>query len=179
MTLTANRASRRDVLKTAAVFAPALITSAARAASSDIVLGRSLALSGPLKSYGQQKLDGADAYIEKVNRSGGINGRSVACVTLDDQYLGDKTAANLRQIAAQNSPLAYLGLFGVPCCAAALPVLQELRIPAVGLTSGADVLRNPFQPFAFPVRASYAAEAEKLANQIKTCLLYTSPSPRD
>lgn len=52
--------------------------------------------------------------------------------------------------------------------AAALPVLAQLRIPAVGLASGIDALRTPLNKYAFPVRASYADEARKLVAQIKT-----------
>jgi ABC-type branched-subunit amino acid transport system substrate-binding protein len=56
-----------------------------------------------------------------------------------------------------------LGLFGVPSVAAALPVIEELKLPSVGLTSGAALVRTPVRRYAFPVRASYADEATAMA----------------
>jgi ABC-type branched-subunit amino acid transport system substrate-binding protein len=137
-------------------------------AADSIVVGRSLVLSGPLQSYGEAKRDGGDAYIAKVNAAGGVGGRPVELVTLDDAYAPAKTVENLKKIAADRSPTAFLGLFGVPTVAAALPVLTQLKIPAVGLTSGTDALRAPLNRYAFPVRASYADEARKLVSHVKT-----------
>jgi branched-chain amino acid transport system substrate-binding protein len=137
-------------------------------AADSIVIGRSLALTGPLKLYGEAKRDGGDAYISKINANGGVAGRSIELVTLDDVYLPTTTVANLRKIAAEKQPTAFLGIFGVPPVAAALPVLAELQIPAVGLTSGTEAVRKPFNRYAFPVRASYADEARKLVTHAKT-----------
>ena len=79
-----------------------------------IIVGRSLPLSGPLKSYGEAKRDGADAYIRKVNAAGGIGGRAIELVTLDDNYQPQRTVDNLKQLAKERQPTAFLGLFGVP-----------------------------------------------------------------
>lgn len=133
-----------------------------------IQVGRSLALTGPLSPYNEAKRDGGDAYIEKVNRAGGINGRLIALTTLDDAYDPKKTVANLRAMAAEKRPAAFLGLFGVPTVAAALPVIEELRIPTVGLTTGSPALRTPNKRYVFPVRASYADEAAYIVRHIKT-----------
>jgi ABC-type branched-subunit amino acid transport system substrate-binding protein len=137
-------------------------------AADSIIVGRSLVLSGPLQSYGEAKRDGGDAYIRKINASGGVGGRPIELVTLDDAYAPAKTVENLKKIAAERGPTAFLGLFGVPTIAAALPVLTQLKIPAVGLTSGTDALRAPLNRYAFPVRASYADEARKLVSHVKT-----------
>jgi branched-chain amino acid transport system substrate-binding protein len=151
------------------ILATALAALACPAIAADsIVIGRSLALTGPLKLYGEAKRDGSDAYITKINASGGIAGKTIELVTIDDAYLPTATVANLRKIAAENKPTAFLGIFGVPPSAAALPVLAELQIPAVGLTSGTEAMRKPFNRYAFPVRASYADEARKLVGHAKT-----------
>jgi branched-chain amino acid transport system substrate-binding protein len=140
----------------------------AQAADDGIVVGRTLVLSGPLQTYGEAKRDGGDALIAAVNAAGGVDGRQIEVVTLDDAYTPASTVANLRKLAAEERPTAFLGLFGVPTVAAALPVLQELQIPAVGLNSGAEVVRKPFNRYAFPVRASYADEARKLVSHLKS-----------
>ncbi len=133
-----------------------------------IVVGRTLDLSAALRSYGEAKRDGADAFITKLNAAGGIGGRPIELVTLDDKYSPSLTVENLRKIAKENRPVAFLGLFGVPTVAAALPVLAELKIPTVGLTSGTNAVRQPFNRYAFPVRASYADEASKLVGHFKS-----------
>jgi branched-chain amino acid transport system substrate-binding protein len=137
-------------------------------AADTIMVGRSLTLSGPLKAYGEAKRDGGDAYIAKVNAAGGINGKKIELVTLDDAYLPANIVANLKKLAAENQPVAFLGIFGVPTSAAALPVLAELQIPGVGLTSGTEAMRKPFNRYAFPVRATYADEARKLVSHANT-----------
>jgi ABC-type branched-subunit amino acid transport system substrate-binding protein len=135
-------------------------------ASDEIVIGRTVVLSGPLRIDAQAKCDGADALFATLNAAGGIGGQKIRVVTLDDGYKPETTVANLRKLAAENRPVAFLGLFGVPTVAAALPVLEELRIPAVGLMSGSDAVRTPLKRYAFPVRAGYADEARKLASHV-------------
>ena len=137
-------------------------------AADNIVIGRTLALSGGLKLYGEAKRDGGDAYLAKVNAAGGVGGRGIEVITLDDAYLPANLVTNLKKMATENQPVAFLGIFGVPTVAAALPVLAELKIPGVGLTSGTDAVRTPFNRYAFPVRASYADEARKLVSHAKT-----------
>lgn len=137
-------------------------------AAESISVGRSLTLSGPLALYGESKRDGGDAYISKINATGGVGGRRIELITLDDGYIPANMVVNLKKIAAENQPVAFLGLFGVPTVAAAIPVLKELKIPAVGLTSGTDAVRSPFNRYVFPVRASYADEARKLVSHAKT-----------
>jgi len=137
-------------------------------AAEAIVIGRTLALSGTLRIYGEAKRDGGDALVASVNAAGGIGGRRIEVVTLDDAYTPTSTVANLRRLAATQQPTAFLGLFGVPTIAAALPVLEELQIPAVGLTSGTDAVRKPFNRYSFPVRASYADEARKLVSHLRS-----------
>jgi branched-chain amino acid transport system substrate-binding protein len=151
-----------------AVGASFVILSGTALAADAIQVGRSLALTGALMSYGEAKRDGGDAYIEKINRAGGINGRKIELTTLDDAYDAKKVVANIRSIAAEKRPAAFLGLFGVPTVAAALPVIEELRIPTVGLTSGSPALRTPVKRYVFPVRASYADEAAYIVRHIKT-----------
>ncbi|MBL8309128.1 MAG: ABC transporter substrate-binding protein [Burkholderiales bacterium] len=144
-----------------------LVIASSGAATADILIGRSLPLTGPFATYGTAKRDGADAYIARINREGGVNGHQIVVETLDDAYVVAKTVANLKQLAEQQRPVAFLGLFGVPNIAAAIPVITELKIPTVGLTSGTAVLRANYNPYIFPVRASYADEAKAIVGHLK------------
>ena len=56
----------------------------------------------------------------------------------------------------------------MPTVGAALPEIEELSIPAVGLTSGSSALRTPTKHHVFPVRASYADDAANIVRHIKT-----------
>ena len=73
-------------------------------AADTIVVGRSLALSGPLKSYGEAKRDGGDAHISKVNAAGGVGGKKIELVTLDDVYTPATTVENLKKSALSATP---------------------------------------------------------------------------
>ena len=164
-----SRGTFRNV-KVFALFSPLMATLAialAAPAYSEIVVGRSLPLSGAQTSYGTAKQDGADALIARVNREGGVNGQQIRVVTLDDGYVPAKTVANLKQLADEQRPVAFLGLFGVPTVAVALPVVAELKIPAVGVTSGTAAVRAGYLRYVFPVRGSYADEARLIVSHLK------------
>ena len=172
MTTAPSTRSRLTVraLKLFAVLLPLIATLSAslpRLALGEIIVGRSLPLSGAQTSYGTAKQDGADALIARVNREGGVNGQQIRVVTMDDGYVPAKTVANLKQLADEQRPVAFLGLFGVPTVAAALPVLAELKIPAVGVTSGTAAVRAGYLRYVFPVRASYVDEARLIVSHLK------------
>jgi len=139
-------------------------------AQAAIPVGRSLPLSGMLTSYGVAKKIGGDAYIERINRDGGIRGRKIALTTMDDRYDPAETLKNIRTLD-NAGVVAMLGIFGVPSVAAALPVVEQLKLPSVGLTSGAAAVRNPVRRFSFPVRASYADEATTMARHFNSLQL--------
>ncbi len=161
------KSTMRWVFAAAATSAVLTLSCGSIAASAEIVIGRTLPLTGAFATYGTAKKDGADALIARVNRDGGVNGQLLRVETLDDAYVVAKTVANLKQLADQHRPTAFLGLFGVPNIAAAIPVITELKIPTVGLTSGTAVLRASYNPYIFPVRASYADEARSIVTHLK------------
>lgn len=144
-----------------------LLVAVASACAQPIVVGRSLPLSGPLQSIGELKRDGADAYIDKVNAVGGLGGRAITLVTLDDGYVADRTVANLKRIAAEHRPVAFMGLLRVPTAGHDIPLLDELKIPVVGISSATHQLRTRLNRYGFPVRASVTDEGRKLAGHVK------------
>lgn len=131
-------------------------------------IGQSLPLSGPLAVYAKEKRDGAQLAFAAQNASGGIAGKTLELLTLDDAYDPRKAVANTRALAQERSMTAFMGYLGVPTIDACLPVFDELRIPVVGLTSGADSVRNPFRKYVFPVRTSYENEVEYIVKHIAT-----------
>lgn len=127
-----------------------------------VVLGQSAALSGPAKLLGIEFRDGANAYFSQVNASGGVNGRDIELLSLDDGYEPDRAAANTRQLIEKDKVFALFGYVGTPTSNAALPVFTEAKVPFFAPFTGANSLRQPFNRFIFHIRAGYSDETEKI-----------------
>lgn len=139
----------------------------ARAAADPIKLGQSLPMTGPQASYGQAKQAGTLLYIAKANAAGGIKGRQIKLITLDDAYDPARAVANTRELASAHGVVGFTGYLGIPAVAATLPVFDELKIPVVGVTSGSRAVREPFKPYVFPVRAALLDETRRVVGHLK------------
>ncbi|MEP7156602.1 MAG: ABC transporter substrate-binding protein [Betaproteobacteria bacterium] len=125
-----------------------------------ILIGQSAALSGPAQELGKEMKAGAEAYFNEINKGGGINGRKIKLVSLDDGYEPDKAAANTRKLISEDKVLALFGYVGTPTSNAALPIFTEAKVPFIGAFTGAQSLRDPVNRYVFNVRASYFDETE-------------------
>lgn len=134
----------------------------------EIVIGQSLALTGPLAEISKDVADGARAYFETINAHGGIHGRRVRLVTLDDAYRADQTVKNVKQLLEEDKVFGLLNIMGTPNCAAILPVVQSQAIPFFAPFTGSEVTRAPMLPTVFNVRAGYRDEAAKLVQHLAT-----------
>lgn len=131
-----------------------------------ITIGQSAALSGPAEALGKEMKSGAEAYFDAVNASGGVNGRKIKMVSLDDGYEPDRAAANTKKLIADEKVLALFGYVGTPTSNAALPIFTEAKVPFVGAFTGAQSLREPFNRYVFNVRASYFDETEAIIQHL-------------
>ncbi len=161
------RLSRRALLGTAAAALPWLQAGPASAQESQIVLGQSTDLTGPLGELGSAMHQGAQAAFAAVNARGGIQGRSIVLNTLDDQYDVQKGLANAKQLVADPSTFALFNCMGTANVEAMLPMVLESGIPFFAPFTGAQLSRVP-QRNVFNIRASYAEEAEKLVQHLHT-----------
>ncbi len=125
-----------------------------------ILIGQSAALSGPAEQLGKEMKAGAEAYFDVVNKRGGINGRKIKLISVDDGYEPDKAAANTKKLIEEEKVLALFGYVGTPTSNAALPIFTAARVPFVGAFTGAQSLRDPLNRYIFNVRASYFDETE-------------------
>ena len=137
----------------------------------EILIGQSAALSGPAKELGTEMRSGAQLYFDQVNAGGGVNGRKIRMISLDDGYEPERAAANTRKLIEEEKVLALFGYVGTPTSLAALPVFTEAKVPFVGAFTGAQALREPFNRYVFNVRASYFDETEKIVEQLSTTAL--------
>lgn len=132
----------------------------------EILLGQSTALTGPLAELGNDMSTASKAYFDYVNSQGGIHGRKIRLITLDDGYDTDKGIANTRQLIEKEGVFALFNVIGTPANTALLPVITRAGIPSIAPLSGSEAVRKPFNRYVFNVRAGYAEEAEKIIEHL-------------
>jgi ABC-type branched-subunit amino acid transport system substrate-binding protein len=125
---------------------------------SEIVLGSSLALNGHAGYLGTQTLRGALAYLNYVNEQGGIFGRRIRVIAYDDAYDPPKCLANTQHLIIADNVFALFCYVGTPTTVKILPMVEEARIPLLGMFTGANALREPFNRYLVNVRPSYYQE---------------------
>ena len=131
-----------------------------------LLVGQSAALTGPAAELGAEMRLGAQLHFAEVNQKGGVSGRQIRLVSVDDGYEPDRAAANTRKLIYEDRVFALFGYVGTPTSNAALPIFTEARVPFVGAFTGAESLRSPFNRYIFNVRASYYDETEKIVEQL-------------
>jgi ABC-type branched-subunit amino acid transport system substrate-binding protein len=136
------------------------VSSAAEAGTSpEILLGMSTVLSGPAANLGLDMRRGVLAGIERANRAGGVRGRRLRLIVLDDGYEPARTAPNMRQLIEKENVLAIIGNVGTPTGIAAVPIANEQKTLFFAPFTGAGVLRKkPPDRYVINYRASYAEE---------------------
>ena len=129
------------------------------AAETEIRLGMSTALSGAAANLGTDMRQGVLAGLDRANRAGGIHGRRLRLIALDDGYEPARTAPNMRQLLEKENVLAVIGNVGTPTAIAALPIASEDKTLFYAAFTGAGVLRKtPPDRYVINFRASYAEE---------------------
>lgn len=155
-------------LRVALLLLAALICNVAGADGANIRLGQSLALSGPIAEIGAEFRDGALSYFKWVNSKGGVHGRRIDLISLDDGYDPARTVDNVKKLLDQENVLALFGILGTGNYAAVLPTINARSIPSFAPYNGSDDLRRQPSPTTFWLRASYGDEAEKIVDQLTT-----------
>jgi ABC-type branched-subunit amino acid transport system substrate-binding protein len=131
-----------------------------------IVLGQAAVFSGPAAQLGIQMRNGIKAYLDAVNEKGGVHGRRLELVSEDDKYEQALAPAASRKLIEEHKVFALIGYVGTPTGVAHLPVVTQAKVPLVGMFTGAEALRAPFNRYVFHVRASYYDETEKIVEQV-------------
>jgi branched-chain amino acid transport system substrate-binding protein len=156
---------KRLFLAAAAAMA-ATFASAQGVTDTQVVLGQSVALTGPAQQLGLDMQLGATLYFNRVNAQGGVNGRRIVLKTLDDGYESTRAAENTKKLINDEKVFALFGYVGTPTSQASLPIFTEARVPFVGPFTGAELLRSPVNRYIFNVRASYYDETEAIVQHL-------------
>ena len=134
---------------------------------STIVFGQTACFSGPNKNLGLWYRAGILTAFEEQNDRGGVYGRLLRLISVDDAYEPDLAAANAERFASENNVFAVIGGVGTPTAKRIVPVLRTAQIPFVGPFTGADFLRDAKKyPNIINLRAGYFDEIYELVHHM-------------
>lgn len=161
---------RRSLLIAAGAAAGIGAARAAETASADgeVVLGCTGILSGPLGLTVKDVLSGANLAFDAANGTGGIAGRKVRLVSLDDELKPEKAVANYQRLLGEMKVVALFGCVGSGTTAAAAPVIIQSGAPLIAGYAVADTAREKVRGSAYFVRATNARETSALVRHLTT-----------
>ncbi|MBN9091633.1 MAG: ABC transporter substrate-binding protein [Reyranella sp.] len=125
----------------------------------EIKVGQTIAYSGPASAYGQLgKVE--DAYFKSLNAKGGINGRRIAFISLDDGYTPPKAVENARRLVESDQVALVFNVLGTPLNMAVRPYLNQKKVPQLFIAAGATDFNNPSKfPWTMGWQPNLQAEA--------------------
>ena len=132
----------------------------------EIRLGASVVLSGPLGPQTQEFGQGSRLYFDAVNAAGGVHGRKIVYTTLDDGFDVKRAVENTRQLINEQGVFIIYNSTGTAQTGAILPLAEESKTIIFGPVTGATAFRQKVNPYLFHVRASYADEARRIVSHL-------------
>ncbi|NVN87120.1 MAG: ABC transporter substrate-binding protein [Rhodopseudomonas sp.] len=132
----------------------------------EIKIGQTMAYSGPASAYGTVgRLE--TAYFEMINSQGGVNGRKITLISLDDSYSPPKTVEQTRRLVEQDEVLAIVGQLGTLTASAVQKYLNIKKVPQILITSGAAKWDNPTAfPYSTYLYSPYHLEGQIFAKYL-------------
>jgi len=141
----------------------------------EIVIGQYGSLTGSEATFGISTDRGVRMAFDEINEKGGIKGKKIKLITLDDQGKADEAASAVTRLITQNKVIALLGEVASGRSKAAAPIAQQNKIPMISPSStNPDVTKvgdyifrvcfiDPFQGFVMAKFASENLKAKKAA----------------
>lgn len=134
--------------------------------ANEIRIGNALPYSGPASAYG---VIGAveTAYFEMVNARGGVNGRKITLISLDDAYTPGKAVEQTRKLVESEQVLAIVGQVGTVTSSAVQKYLNDRKVPQILIASGASKWDDPGSfPYSTAMYAPYRLEGLTFARYL-------------
>jgi branched-chain amino acid transport system substrate-binding protein len=158
--------NRRTFLQSSAAAAAfAARVSSARAdnapgvTDAEIKIGQTMPYSGPASAYGVIGRTEA-AYFKMINEQGGINGRKINLVSLDDGYSPPKTVEQVRRLVEQEQVAFLFNTLGTAPNAAIRQYLNDNKVPQLFVSTGASMFSDPKHfPWTMGFNPNYQTEA--------------------
>jgi branched-chain amino acid transport system substrate-binding protein len=143
-------------------------------AAEEIRIGQTIPYSGPVSGFGIIG-KAEEAYFEKINAEGGINGRKIKLISLDDGYSPPKTVEQTRKLVEQEEVLLMFSSLGTATNNAVHRYLNAKKVPQLFVLSGATKWSDPKNfPWTMPGMVSYESEGVVYAKYI----LQTKPDAK-
>ena len=135
-----------------------------------ILFGQSAAFSGPAQELGKNMRVGIEAAFQEANARGGVHGRQLILLPLDDAYEPEAAIANTRRLIEQEGVFALIGAVGTPTSLSAAPVAAAAGVPYIAPFTGAAFLREDRWQNVINLRASYNQETEAMVARLTSDL---------
>ena len=136
------------------------------ASDTEIKLGQTMPYSGPASAYGTIGRIEA-AYFGMINAQGGINGRKIKLISLDDGYSPPKTVEQVRKLVEQDEVLALFQTLGTPTNSAIHKYVNAKKVPHLFLATGATKWGDPKDyPWTMGFNLSYQSEGHIYAQYL-------------
>jgi len=133
----------------------------------EIRFGIAAPFTGPARELGQQMKLGIESAFRRANDAGGVHGRQLSLVAVDDGYEPDRTADAMKQLYDKQQVFGVVGNVGTPTAVVAVPYALEKRMLFYGAFTGANLLRrDPPDRYVINYRASYAEETDAVARYL-------------
>lgn len=131
-----------------------------------ILFGQAAVLEGQTAALGRGMQTGLAAAFAEVNAAGGINRRKLELKSVDDGYEPNRSIAAVKKLLQEERVFALAGAVGTPTAAAIEPITTAAGVPFIGAFTGAEFLRDPYQPLIVNIRASYFQETEAMVEHL-------------
>ena len=134
----------------------------------EIKIGTTSPFSGPASAYSAGAIS-ATAYFQMINDQGGVNGRKIKYVALDDAYSPPKTVEQIRRLIESEEVLLLVNPVGTATNMAVVKYINQKKVPHLFIGTGATVFNDPQQyPWTMSWTPHYASEGEIYAKWILT-----------
>jgi branched-chain amino acid transport system substrate-binding protein len=132
----------------------------------EIKIGQTMPYSGPASAYGVIGRTQA-AYFKMINEQGGVNGRRLNLISVDDGYSPPKTVEQTRRLVEQEGVAFIFGSLGTPTNAATRSYLNDNKVPQLLITTGSAMFGDPqHYPWTMGAIPNYQTEAHIFAKRI-------------
>jgi branched-chain amino acid transport system substrate-binding protein len=136
------------------------------ASDTEIKIGQTMPYSGPASAYGTIGKVQA-AYFKQLNEQGGVNGRKINFISLDDGYSPPKTVEMVRRLVEQDEVLLMMGTLGTPSNTAIHKYMNAKKVPHMFLATGASKWNDPQNfPWTIGFNPNYHSEGKLYGQHI-------------
>lgn len=124
----------------------------------EVIIGSSAGLTGPIAVWGNRMSRiGPQAYFKHINEQGGVHGRKIKHVVLDDGYQPPRSVANHKRLIQREKVFALLLSMGTPTVTASISTIVRSKVPLIAPATGAHKwgYNAKYRPWVFQVGADY------------------------